>query len=117
MVARFVRDEEGAGSNPVTPTSVCAVQRHLPAMRGCLCCVVHRPFLAPLMARIAPRLISLSEKRGIVGRSSLPMSNARTSGSRKPGTRRGGYRVNYAVQEDTRVIEIEHIGRRSDVYR
>jgi hypothetical protein len=27
LVARFVRDEEVAGSNPVTPTSITAAQR------------------------------------------------------------------------------------------
>jgi mRNA-degrading endonuclease RelE of RelBE toxin-antitoxin system len=31
--------------------------------------------------------------------------------------RRGDYRVVYAIKEDPYVIEIEHIGRRSDVYR
>ena len=31
--------------------------------------------------------------------------------------RRGDYRVVYAIRDDAHVIEIEHIGRRSDVYR
>jgi mRNA-degrading endonuclease RelE of RelBE toxin-antitoxin system len=31
--------------------------------------------------------------------------------------RRGDYRVIYAIVEDTRVIKIVHIDRRSDVYR
>jgi mRNA interferase RelE/StbE len=31
--------------------------------------------------------------------------------------RRGDYRVVYAIVDDTRTVEIVHIGRRSDVYR
>jgi mRNA-degrading endonuclease RelE of RelBE toxin-antitoxin system len=31
--------------------------------------------------------------------------------------RRGDYRVVYSMMEDARVVEIVHIGRRSDVYR
>lgn len=31
--------------------------------------------------------------------------------------RRGDYRVIYAIRDDDHLIEIEHIGRRSDVYR
>jgi mRNA interferase RelE/StbE len=31
--------------------------------------------------------------------------------------RRGDYRVNYGVLEDSRTVEIVHVGRRSDVYR
>ena len=34
MVARFVRDEEAAGSNPVTPTSVSAGHRPCPIAGG-----------------------------------------------------------------------------------
>ena len=31
--------------------------------------------------------------------------------------RRGDYRVIYAIREDDRVVEVEHIDRRSDIYR
>jgi mRNA interferase RelE/StbE len=31
--------------------------------------------------------------------------------------RRGDYRVIYAIRDDLRVVEIEHIDRRSDIYR
>lgn len=31
--------------------------------------------------------------------------------------RRGDYRIVYAIIDDTRVVEIMHVGRRSDVYR
>jgi mRNA interferase RelE/StbE len=31
--------------------------------------------------------------------------------------RRGDYRVVYAIVDDTRTVEIVHVGRRSDVYR
>lgn len=31
--------------------------------------------------------------------------------------RRGDYRIVYAIRDATRVVEIEHIDRRSDVYR
>lgn len=32
-------------------------------------------------------------------------------------SRRGDYRVIYAIRDDLRVVEIEHIDRRSDIYR
>ena len=31
--------------------------------------------------------------------------------------RRGDYRVVYAIRDDTHLVEVEHIDRRSDVYR
>ena len=31
--------------------------------------------------------------------------------------RRGDYRVIYAIRDDEKIVEIEHINRRSDVYR
>jgi mRNA interferase RelE/StbE len=31
--------------------------------------------------------------------------------------RRGDYRVIYSIREDERVVEVEHIDRRSDIYR